>query len=755
MRQHNLVAKPEKSRLYRRKLLYLGFELDGTNEVTTVSPSTEITKTLDTWPIPGTVKDVQRFLGFINFYRQFIPNCAHISQPLVTLLKKDQPFLWSANSQKAFEQLKEQLRQLLKLATPDPHKPFQIFSDASDVAVGAVLEQNGYPIVYASRVLNEAETRYSTYDKELLAIYFALKQFKQYIWGAKKVILFCDHHSLSRLMKQKELSSRQARYLHFFADFDFEIQYVEGPRNRADALSRIKSGPSVCCVTLLSSLTTDLVKQNIERLAHEDPDYQALFERAKELESKYIVRGRLVYLLGQDEGRMLLVVPNNADLKHQIIMEAHNTPYAGHKGQTATLAFLKKHFTWSKMDSDVRDFIKHCDVCQKNKRDYAPEHGLLQPLPTPTQPWEVLGIDFVTGLPKTKAGHDAILVVIDHLTKMAHAIPCQKSITASEVADLFIKNIFRLHGMPQTIISDRGSQFISHFWQTLFKHLGTRVSLTTAYHPQSNGLTERVNGTLLETLRIFAAQEPLKWDQYLALVEFSYNNAKQTATQETPFYLNYGTDPLVPLTLLTAQKLGPFIQENPRATRDFNQLKRQLEKARQAVEWSKERMATRANKKRKPNPYQVGDQVLLSTKNLKLKGYDFPKLTPLFVGPFQVLAVSSNTVGLEVPGSLSDTFNINRLRRYHSGGRFHQVDVLPPPQLNPGDSTIHLSIDKVLRERYTGPKRSIQQYLVSFKGYGPEHNSWMTDSHLRDLFGVRFKKLLTEFRKRQSHNPII
>ncbi len=179
---------------------------------------------------------------------------------------------------------------------------------------------------------------------------------------------------------------------------------------------------------------------------------------------------------------------------------------------------------------------------------------------------------------------------------MAHAIPCQKSITASEVADLFIKIYFQASWHATDHHLGQGSQFISHFWQTLFRHLGTRVSLTTAYHPQSNGLTERVNGTLLETLRIFAAQEPLKWDQYLSLVEFSYNNAKQTATQETPFYLNYGTDPLVPLTLLTAQKLGPFIQENPRATRDFNQLKRQLEKARQAVEWSKERMATRANK---------------------------------------------------------------------------------------------------------------------------------------------------------------
>ena len=141
--------------------------------------------------------------------------------------------------------------------------------------------------------------------------------------------------------------------------------------------------------------------------------------------------------------------------------------------------------------------------------------------------------------------------------------------------------------------------------------------------------------------------------------------------------------------------------------------------------------------------------VLLSIKNLKLKGYDFPKLCPLYIGPFQVLKVDLNIVRVKVPGSLSDNFNINRVRPYHSGGRFHQEDVLPPPHFDIGDSSIHLSLNKVLRERLTGPKRSIKQYLVSFQGYGPEHNSWMTGEHLHNLFGTKFKKLVGEFRKGQ------
>ena len=171
-----------------------------------------------------------------------------------------------------------------------------------------------------------------------------------------------------------------------------------------------------------------------------------------------------------------------------------------------------------------------------------------------------------------------------------------------------------------------------------------------------------------------------------------------------------------------------------------------------AVETAKKRMEERVNKERKPSPYQVGDLVLLSANNLKLKGYNFPKFCPLFVGPFQIQGVGLNTVQLQVPGASSQYFNISRVRPYHAGGRFQQSDVLPPPQIKGGDSSIHLSVDRVLRERRTGPKRSIHQYLVSFKGYGPEHNAWIAKDHLANFFGSTFQKLLTEFRKRQRQD---
>ena len=261
--QHQLIVKPNKTQLFRRSIKYLGMEIDGSGELTSLSPSKNIQGRLNAWPVPHNIKELNQFLGFVNFYRQFVPNCAALMKPLVTLLSKNVPFIWGQQHQQAFNSLTELLVQLPKLYTSNLEQTFNIFSEASDFALGAVLEQNGHPILYASRVLNACERRYSTYDKELLAIYFAFKQFRAYIWGAKKVVLHTDHHSLSHLFKQKDLSSRQARYLDFFADFDFEIKYIRGSQNHADALSRIRQGPALCYITVVSPVVWADIKSKI------------------------------------------------------------------------------------------------------------------------------------------------------------------------------------------------------------------------------------------------------------------------------------------------------------------------------------------------------------------------------------------------------------------------------------------------------------------------------------------------------------
>ena len=204
------MAKPTKTKLYRRRIQYLGMEIDGTGTYTTLPPTPTVSDTFEGWLVPTNIKDLQRFLGFINYYRQFIRDCATICKPLTQLLQKNATFTRGQSHSTAFNVSRDTINSLPKLFSANPEQPFEIYVDASNQAVGAILEQEGSPILYASRVLNEAEQRYSMYDKELLPVHFALKQFKPYIWGAQKVILHSDHHSLSHLFKQKELSSRQA-----------------------------------------------------------------------------------------------------------------------------------------------------------------------------------------------------------------------------------------------------------------------------------------------------------------------------------------------------------------------------------------------------------------------------------------------------------------------------------------------------------------------------------------------------------------
>ena len=235
-------------------------------------------------------------------------------------------------------------------------------------------------------------------------------------------------------------------------------------------------------------------------------------------------------------------------------------------------------------------------------------------------------------------------------------------------------------------------------------------------------------------------------DEWLIFAEFTYNNSVHSATKQAPFYLNSGKEPRVPLSLINTLKM-PLNLQNPMASRDFARLHRHLQAAQDAVKAAKQRMADRHGKTSQPAEYQVGDLVLLSTEHLSLKGYNFPKLTPLFVGPFVVKDIKQNLVHLDVPGAITQTFNVKRVERYYRGGRFHEHNiVLPAPHFQPVDDSIRLNIAKILQQRWSGPKRSINQYLIAFEGYGPEHHSWMDESHLKNFFGSRFTSALKKFK---------
>ena len=274
------------------------------------------------------------------------------------------------------------------------------------------------------------------------------------------------------------------------------------------------------------------------------------------------------------------------------------------------------------MKDDVKAYVKSCDSCQRVKaRNHRPE-GLLQPLPIPDQKWWVVTMDFITDLPKSTRGHDSILVICDKLTKMIHLVPTVKTCSAQEAATLIINNVVRLHGIPRIIISDRDPRFTASLYQGIEAALGIKHAFSSAFHPETDGQTERTNRVVEDYLRHYVNTTQTDWEEHLAMAEFAYNNAYHSATQSTPFLLNYGVEPLTPMTLLSEAQLrrkGELLAQSPKAASFTEAMQSALSLAKKSLQAAQQRAVASANKHRRHVEYKVGDQVLLATKNLKLK----------------------------------------------------------------------------------------------------------------------------------------
>ncbi|XP_027156432.1 uncharacterized protein LOC113757267, partial [Coffea eugenioides] len=454
----------------------------------------EKVKAIREWPTPSTVGEVRSFHGLASFYRRFVKDFSTIAAPLTAVIKKNEPFVWRDAQVRAFQMLKHQLTHAPLLALPCFDKMFEIECDASGVGIGAVLMQEGKPIAYFSEKLNGAVLNYSTYDKELYSLIRALETWQHYL-RPREFVIHTDHESLKHIKSQHKLNKRHVRWIAFIETFPYVIKYKVGKTNVvADALSR----------------------------------------------KFYILDGFLFYL-------NRLCIPN-CSIRSLLVREAHGGGLMGHFGVAKTLAILQEHFHWPRMKRDVERMVAKCITCHKAKSKLQP-YGLYSPLPVPKEPWTDISMDFVLGLPRSKRGNDSIFVVVDRFSKMAHFIPCHKTDDASHIADLFFKEIIRLHGMPRTIVSDRDVKFLSYFWKTLWGKLGTKLLFSTTSHPQTDGQTEVVNRTLSTLLRAIIRKNIRTWEECLPHVEFAYNRTVHSSTHFSPFEIVYGFNPLTPLDL--------------------------------------------------------------------------------------------------------------------------------------------------------------------------------------------------------------
>ncbi|GJT98649.1 putative reverse transcriptase domain-containing protein [Tanacetum coccineum] len=513
--------------------VYSKIDLSSTPKGVHVDPAK--IEAIKNWATPTTPTEVKQFLGLAGYYRRFIEGFSLISKPLTKLTQKNKKYEWGKDEEEAFELLKQKLCCAPILALPEGSEDFVVYCDASLKGFGVVLIQREKVIAYAFRQLRTHKDNYTTHDLELGAVVFALRLWRHYLYGTKCVV-YTDHKSLQYILDQKELNMRQRRWIELLSDYDCEIRYHPGKANVvADALSRKEREP----IRVRALVMT--VHPNLP-----DQIRNAQLEAMKKKNVKAENLGRLIkqiFEVRSDGTRYFdkrIWLPRYGGLRNLIMHESHKSKYSIHPGSDKMYQDLKQLYWWPNMKADIATYVSKCLTCAKVKAEHQKPSGLLQQPEIPVWKWERITMDFIVGLPRTPSGYDSIWVIVDRLTKSAHFLPVKTTDSMEKLTQLYLKEIVCRHGVPISIISDRDSKFASRFWRSLQGALGTQLDMSTAYHPQTDGQSERTIQTLEDMLRACVIDFGGSWDRHLPLVEFSYNNSYHASIKAAPFEALYG-----------------------------------------------------------------------------------------------------------------------------------------------------------------------------------------------------------------------
>ncbi|XP_078472915.1 LOW QUALITY PROTEIN: uncharacterized protein LOC144734543 [Lampetra planeri] len=561
LRAAHLKLKPRKCYIAQREVGYLGHRVSEAG----VSTDPEKVRAVVDWPRPRNLTEIRSFLGLATYYRRFVKGFSEIARPLTQLTSPKNPYQWSEACQTAFTILKDHLTHTPTLAFPDFTTDFILDTDACSSGLGAVLSQvqggTERVIAYASRTLSGAELNYCVTRQELYAVIFACKQFRPYLYG-RKCRVRTDHYALQFLLTFKEPRGQMARWLAQLQEYNLQIEYRAGRTHaNADALSR---RPAVRAETREGRIQEDvgcafpgLDDEQLRQTQQRDPDLAAVEAALRErkdalpgpwsgLYARLCVENGVVRELADAGQPGCICVP--AHVRPQLLRLVHDHPLGGHDGERRTRETLRRQYLWPKLAQDVAAWVQGCRACQQCGQKPARYQVPLRPFRV-SQTNQLVGIDLQGPFPRSHRGNRYILVAVEYFTRYPRAVAIPDK-TALVVARAFVENYVLKCGIPERVITDQGSEFEAELFQALCREFGIQKDRTTAYHPQANGMVERMNQTLAGKLKRMAAANQQDWDEHLPYALFAYTTAVHTSTGQTPFLMMFGRESRLPADLL-------------------------------------------------------------------------------------------------------------------------------------------------------------------------------------------------------------
>jgi hypothetical protein len=782
LRKAGLQIDIDKCEFEVKSTKYLGFIIDAGKGLR-MDP--DKVKAIVEWEAPTSVKGVRGFLGFANFYRQFIKDYSDRVMPLTELTHKDRQFTWTAEANKAFEELKDLFTTAPLLAQFDYDRLTRIETDSSGWCIGGTLQQltdKGIwvPCAFFSKKNNPAECNYEIHDKELLAIIRCLEAWDAELRGVNGFEIHTDHKNLEYFMMVRKLTERQMRWSLILSRYKFKIVHVPGKENeRADALSRrdqdLPKGakddrlqdrhmqllrPEVLAAStklyvspvrtracegpiatirghVVGELPDELVEW--EEAITGDDEYLTVRNAIREDRRKLPPELRLKVSIGEcsisEKGHLLFRgrkwVPSSNNLRTRVIQTAHDSVVGGHPGREATYAFVARQFFWPGMSQEVRDFTDACDGCGRNKSWRSKRRGFLKPLPIPDRIWAEISMDFITDLPESE-GCKNMVVITDRLGKGVIADGLE-DLEAETVAKWFIRRYYPHHFLPFAIVSDRGTQFTGALWTRICKLLRIKRRLSTAFSPETDGSTERMNQLIEAFLREYVNHAQDDWLPWLSIAVASICGRDSKSTGLSPFFLSHGwhqdvfedfTDDLQPGNDSPVAK----------ADRILKKLYGLREWAQAAIATAQEAQEKAANRSRTQAPvYQIGDKVWLSLENIAT---DRPskKLDAKYAKYTVTDIVGSHSYRLDTPPGIHDVFHTRLLKPVATKPLTGQVLHEPQPPALLVDGEEEYEVEEILDQKAARGRGGKQQFLVKWAGYA--RPTWSPASVLEDTVAL-------------------